>query len=63
MSMRDYYENLDKYAAYDYKDVSIAYGHGEDDAIDKVLETTERLNHNGSVSINLLRKELEALKS
>lgn len=38
MSMRDQYENLDKYAAYDYKDVSNAYGHGEDDAIDRVLE-------------------------
>lgn len=30
--------------------------------IDKVLEIIERLNHNGSVSIKLLRKELEVLK-
>lgn len=30
--------------------------------IDRVLEIIERLNHNGSVSIKLLRKEIEVLK-
>ena len=46
----------------DVTDESV-YDHGFNDAIDKVLEIIERLNHNGSVSIKLLRKELEALKS
>ena len=38
MSMREYYENLDQYAIYDYKDVKNAYGYGEADAVDRVLE-------------------------
>ena len=38
MSLREHYENLDQYTMYDYKDVANAYGHGEWDAIDKVLE-------------------------
>lgn len=37
MSLREHYENLDQYTMYDYKDVANAYGHGEWDAIDKVL--------------------------
>ena len=42
MSMRGHYENLDQYAVYDYKDVANAYGHGEWDAIDGVLEIIDR---------------------
>ena len=52
--MRDPYENLDQYAMYDYKDVVNAYGHGEDDAVDCVLEIIEKAddenrNHLGVV--------------
>ena len=31
-------------------------------AIDKVFEIVDKLNHNGSISVKLLQKELKALK-
>ena len=64
MSMRDQYENLDRYAAYDYKDVSNAYGHGEDDAIDRVLEIID--SHmplvGNSITNKLVRSSLKSIK-
>ncbi len=71
MSMREHYENLDQYAAYDYKDVANAYGHGEWDAIDTVLEILDEVSSesirggvywNSAQTIKVLRRRIMALK-
>ena len=47
---------------YESKFYDAGYKTAKTETINRVLEIIERLNHNGSVSIKLLRKELEVLK-
>lgn len=61
MSMREQYENLDRYAAYDYKDVLNAYGHGEDDALEKVLDIIDKADSDYEIWALKFQKVREAV--